>query len=387
MSLRKIAVLGSTGSIGRQTLDECARHPERFRVTALTAHSNAGLLFEQIRQFRPQIACLTGGKPVTVPPEDISFCRFYAADQLERVAEDCDADDLMVAVVGVAGLRATLAGRKAGKRILLANKETLVAGGSLVMNACREENGQPTLIPVDSEHSAIWQCLQAAGPNRVSKIYLTASGGPFRTWAKAEIDAADCAQALKHPTWSMGSKITVDSASMFNKALEIIEAKWLFDVAPEQIQVLVHPQSVVHSMIGFEDGAVLAQLGVPDMRVPILYAMTYPERLNSGVPQPDFAALAQLTFEAQDPQRFPALKLAYEALGMGGAACAVLNAANEVAAQAFLADHIRMGKVYRVVSETLARLGAPDAGSLEAVLEADRQARAVAKEILEQVEA
>ncbi len=383
--MRKIAVLGSTGSIGRQTLDECARHPELFRVTALTAHANAGLLFEQIRRFRPKIACLTGGIPEEIP-EDIRFCRFYPADQLEQVAADCDADDLMVSVVGVAGLRATLAGRKAGKRILLANKETLVAGGSLVMDACPETGGEPTLIPVDSEHSAIWQCLRAAGPNRPSKILLTASGGPFRAWMKEDIDNATSAQALKHPTWNMGSKITVDSASMFNKALEIIEAKWLFDVQPEQIQVVVHPQSVVHSMIAFEDGAVLAQLGVPDMRVPILYAMTYPNRVESGVPAPDFAAIAQLTFEAPDPERFPAIRLAYQALNMGGAACALLNAANEVAAQAFLSDRIRMGDVYRTVSETLERLGAPAADSLEAVLEADRLARLTADEILKQVE-
>ena len=383
--MRKIAVLGSTGSIGRQTLDECARHPELFRVTALTAHANAGLLFEQIRQFRPEIACLTGGMPDEIP-EDLRFCRFYPADQLEQVAVDADADDLMVSVVGVAGLKATLAGRRAGKRILLANKETLVAGGHLVMEACPDVDGQPTLIPVDSEHSAIWQCLQAAGPNRLSRIYLTASGGPFRTWSKEDIDQATSALALRHPTWNMGSKITVDSASMFNKALEIIEAKWLFDVEPEQIQVVVHPQSVVHSMIGFKDGAVLAQLGVPDMRVPILYAMTYPDRVESGVPAPDFAALAQLTFEAPDPERFPAIRLAYEALHMGGAACAVLNAANEVAAQAFLADRIHMGEVYRTVSATLERLGAPRADSLEDVLEADRKARMTAEEILKKVE-
>ena len=383
--MRKIAVLGSTGSIGRQTLDECERHPELFEVTALTAHARAEELFAQIRKFRPKLACLTGGLPEKIP-DDLRFCHFYPADALEQLAADCDADDLMVAVVGVAGLRATLAGRKAGKRVLLANKETLVAGGRLVMEACSPRDGQPTLIPVDSEHSAIWQCLQAAGPNRYNKIFLTASGGPFRTWTKAEIDAATSAQALKHPTWNMGSKITVDSASMFNKALEIIEAKWLFDARPEQIEVVVHPQSVVHSMIAFEDGAVLAQLGVPDMRVPILYAMTYPQRVASGVPTPDFAALARLTFEAPDTERFPALRLAYAALDAGGAACAVLNGANEVAAQAFLRNRIRMGDVYRVVEGTLQRLGAPCADTLADILTADAQARQVANELLNQVE-
>ena len=379
--MRKIAVLGSTGSIGRQTLDECARHPERFQVTALTAHRNAALLFEQIRQFRPSLACLTGADLPEIP-EDLSFCHFYPRDQLAALAADCDADDLMVSVVGIAGLQATLAGRRAGKRILLANKETLVAGGALVMAACPDEQGSPTLIPVDSEHSAIWQCLQAAGPNRLSKIFLTASGGPFRTWKKEEIEQATREQALKHPTWNMGQKITVDSASMFNKALEIIEAKWLFDVDPDQINVVIHPQSVVHSMIAFEDGAVLAQLGVPDMRVPILYAMTYPERVWSGVPAPDFAQLKQLTFEAPDPERFPALRLAAQALRAGGAACAVLNGANEIAAQAFLQDRIRMGQVYQVVEETLSRLPGLPADTLEQVLEADRLARETAKEIL-----
>ena len=383
--MRKIAILGSTGSIGRQTLDECAWHPELFEVTALTAHSRAEELFDQIRRFRPRMACLTGGLPVEVP-DDLGFCRFYPEDGLEALARDCDADDLMVAVVGVAGLQATLAGRRAGKRILLANKETLVAGGRLVMDACPEDDdGLPTLIPVDSEHSAIWQCLRGAGPNRPETIWLTASGGPFRTWTREEIDRADCAQALKHPTWNMGRKITVDSASMFNKALEIIEAKWLFDVRPEQIRVLVHPQSVVHSMVGFADGAVLAQLGVPDMRVPILYAMTYPDRVWSGVPQPDFAQLASLTFEAPDPDRFPALRLAYEALSAGGAATAVLNAANEIAAEAFLRDRIRMGQVYRVVSETMNRLGALPADSLDEILTADGLARQTANYYLQEL--
>lgn len=379
--MRKIAILGSTGSIGRQTLDECARHPERFRVTALTAHRSRDLLFEQVRRFRPSLACLTGA-PVGEIPEDLRFCTFYAPDRLADLAADCDADDLMVAVVGIAGLRATLAGRKAGKRILLANKETLVAGGALVMRECAVDGPAPTLLPVDSEHSAIWQCLQAAGPNRLKTILLTASGGPFRSWDKAAIAQATSAQALRHPTWSMGSKITVDSASMFNKALEIIEAKWLFGVTPQQIQVLVHPQSVVHSMIVFQDGAVLAQLGVPDMRVPILYAMTYPERVESGVPAPDFPSLASLTFEAPDPDRFPALGLAYQALEAGGAACAVLNGANEVAAQAFLQDRIRMGDVYRTVAGTLERVGSLPADTLDQVLEADRLARATAEELL-----
>lgn len=379
--MRKIAVLGATGSIGRQTLDEVSRHPDRFEVCALSAHTNRWLFFEQIRAFRPACACLTGTDLGEVP-EDLRFCQFYRPEELSRMAAECAADDVMVAIVGVAGLDATMAARRAGKRILLANKETLVAGGQLVMDACPLENGQPTLLPVDSEHSAIFQCLQARNGNPVHTIFLTASGGPFRTWPKDKIANAGREDALNHPTWHMGNKITIDSASMFNKALEIIEAKWLFDVRPEQIRVLVHPQSIVHSMVGFADGAVLAQLGVPDMRVPILYAMTYPERLDSGVSFPDFSGLGPLTFEPGDAERFPALRLAYEALNAGGASCCVLNAANEVAVYAFLRGMIPFGGISECVTETLNRLGVMPADTLSRVHEADRLARKAAMSYL-----
>ncbi len=379
--MRKIAILGSTGSIGRQALDEIRRHRERFQVAALSAHRNAALLFEQIREFHAPAAILTGA-PLPPVPEDLSFCQFYQQNELEKIAEECDADDALIAVVGVAGLGATLAARAKGKRILLANKETLVAGGALVMAACPCENGLPSLLPVDSEHSAIFQCLRGAEGNKLSKIFLTASGGPFRTWTKEQLEGATKAQALNHPTWNMGSKITIDSASMFNKALEIIEAKWLFNVEPEQIEVVVHPQSIVHSMIAFEDGAVLAQLGVPDMRVPILYAMTFPERIESAVPTPDFAALGALTFEKGDPVRFPALRLAYEALHEGGAACCMLNAANEVAVEAFLNDKIPFGVISRTVQETLNRVGHQPLTSLSDVYTADALARKTARAFL-----
>ena len=379
--MRSISILGSTGSIGTQALDEVRRHRDEFKASALSAHRNAELLFEQIREFRPRAACLSGA-PLPPVPEDISFCQFYPSDELDKMAAECDADDALVSVVGVRGLSATLAARSGGKRILLANKETLVAGGALVTAACPVENGLPSLLPVDSEHSAIFQCLRAAEGNRCAKIFLTASGGPFRTWPKERIENATREEALNHPTWRMGSKITVDSASMFNKALEIIEARWLFDVQPSAIEVLVHPQSIVHSMVAFEDGAVLAQLGVPDMRVPILYAMTFPRREKSGVPAPDFTALGPLTFEKGDPERFPALALAYAALEAGGASCCILNAANEEAVTAFLAGRVPFGSISRTVEGTLSRLGHMPLRGLSDVYAADGAARAAANELL-----
>lgn len=379
--MRSIAIFGSTGSIGTQALEVIRLHPELFKVAALSAHRNAALLFDQIREFKPQAACLSGA-PLPPVPDDLRFCQFYQAGQLDKMASECPADDALVAVVGVAGLSATLAARFSGKRILLANKETLVAGGALVTAACPEQAGQPTLLPVDSEHSAIFQCLRAADGNPCEKIFLTASGGPFRTWDKARIDHATREEALNHPTWHMGSKITIDSASMFNKALEIIEAKWLFGVSPEQIEVVVHPQSVVHSMIGFKDGAVIAQLGMPNMRVPILYAMSYPKRLASGVLLPDFSALSTLTFEKGDPERFPALRLAYAALKAGGASCCVLNAANEEAVAAFLNGAVPFGAISRSVEETLDQVGVLPLECLADVYEADATARRTAREIL-----
>ncbi|MCL1964448.1 MAG: 1-deoxy-D-xylulose-5-phosphate reductoisomerase, partial [Firmicutes bacterium] len=277
--MRSIAVLGSTGSIGTQALSVASRHAERFRVVALTARADAEKLFAQVRQFRPLMAGLVA-RPKEIP-EDVRFCEWVFGEACLRAAATLGAaDDILVSVVGASGLAAVLDALTAGKRVLLANKEALVAGGPLVMEAARRA-GQP-ILPVDSEHSAIFQCLRAAGANAPEKLILTASGGPFRTWRAGDIESATAEQALRHPNWSMGRKITVDSASMMNKALEVIEARWLFGVAPEKISVLIHPQSVVHSMVEFQDGAVLAQLGTPDMRLPILYAMAYPERLATG---------------------------------------------------------------------------------------------------------
>lgn len=378
--MRGIAILGSTGSIGRQALEVIALHPDRFFVTVLTAHKNAALLFDQVRSFRPRLAALTGvSSPVPIP-DDLSFCSFrFGPKALEEAAREAEGQDVLAAVVGVAGLKAVMAARAAGKRVLLANKETLVAGGEMVMNACPAG----TLLPVDSEHSAIFQCLQGAGPNRYEQILLTASGGPFRTWEKEKIKSATVEQALGHPTWNMGAKITVDSASMFNKALEIIEAKWLFSARPEQIQVVVHPQSIVHSAVKFRDGAVIAQLGAPDMKVPILYAMSYPDRLPTGGKELDLFAVGQLTFERPDAEKFPALRMAYQALRQGGAACCVLNAANEEACFAFLAGKISFGRIPEIVDAALQRHASLPARSLSDIDRADALSRECAKAMIQ----
>ena len=384
--MQSMAVLGSTGSIGTQALELVRLHPERFRVSALTAHRNKELLFRQVREFRPDMAGLTEPIPLTDIPEDLRFCHWVMGEEaLHAAAAEVPSDMVLVSVVGIAGLQSVMDALAAGRQVLLANKEALVTGGHLVMEAARKA-GKP-LLPVDSEHSAIFQCLQGAAPNRPVRLLLTASGGPFRTWDKARMDAATPAQALKHPNWSMGAKITIDSASMFNKALEIMEARWLFDMPPEKIQVVVHPQSIVHSAVEFADGAVLAQLGVPDMRVPIQYAMAYPDRLTTGSRPLDLFALGQLTFEPGDPVRFPALRLAGECLNAGGAACTILNGANEAAVAAFLREEIPFGGITRLVEGTLNRLGHLPGDTLEDIFDADAQARRTVAELLPHVRA
>ena len=381
MTKRRIAILGSTGSIGRQALDIVSRHPDLFQVVALSAHSQAETLFEQVRRFRPRIAALTSGEQPL--PEDVQGCQWYfGAESLAQVAGQADCDDVLVSVVGMVGLSGVLAARKAGRRVLLANKEALVAGGQLVMDLCPPGYMDPALIPVDSEHSAIYQCLMAAAENPYERIILTASGGPFREYTMAQMRKVKPQDALKHPNWNMGAKITVDSASMFNKALEIIEARWLFHALPGQIEVLVHPQSIIHSLVAFRDGAVLAQLGLPDMRAPIAFAMAYPERIDSGTAPLRLDRLGTLHFEAPDVARFPALRLAMEALLNGGAACCILNAANEMAVEAFLSERIRFTDIAGIVQDTLGRLGQLPADSLDAVLEADRRARAEASRLI-----
>lgn len=376
-----LSILGSTGSIGTQALELVRLHPDRFQVKALTAHRNAELLFRQVREFRPELAGLTVPIPREDIPADLAFCRFVMGPEaLHAAAAEVETDQVLVSVVGIAGLQSVMDALSAGRQVLLANKEALVTGGHLVMEAARRA-GKP-LLPVDSEHSAIFQCLQGAGGNRPAGILLTASGGPFRTWDAARIARATRREALNHPNWSMGAKITVDSASMFNKALEIMEARWLFDMPPEKIHVVVHPQSIVHSAVEFEDGAVIAQLGVPDMRLPIQYAMTYPERIPTGAPALDLFALGQLTFEPGDPVRFPALRLAGECLRAGGAACTVLNGANEEAVAAFLREEIAFGDITRLVEDALEHLGGLPANTLEDVFAADRAARIRVQEAL-----
>ena len=382
--MQTIAILGSTGSIGTQALELVRLHPEEFRVVALTARSSREKLFEQVREFRPEVAGLTEPIPMSEIPEDVRFCRWVMGEEALRVAAaEVPADMVLVSVVGIAGLQSVMDALGANRQVLLANKEALVTGGHLVMDAAKRI-GKP-ILPVDSEHSAIFQCLQGAGGNQPVRLLLTASGGPFRTWTREQMQNATRAQALKHPNWSMGAKITIDSASMFNKALEIIEAHWLFDMPPEKIQVVVHPQSIVHSAVEFADGAVLAQLGVPDMRVPIAYAMTYPRRIPTGSKPLDLFSIGTLTFEPGDPVRFPALRLAGECLNAGGAACTILNGANEMAVAAFLRDEIPFGEISRIVEGTLEACGAMPADTLDDIFHADLEARRRAKEIAEKL--
>ena len=378
--MHRIAILGSTGSIGTQALDVIRQHSDRFKVEALAANTSSEKLFDQVRLFRPAVAALRH-EPESIPMDvRIGTEWIFGEDILTRIPAETEAESVLVSVVGSAGLSAVMTALSHGKRVLLANKEPLVAGGELVTKAARDA-GVP-LLPVDSEHSAIFQCLQGAGPNRPVRLILTASGGPFRTAGMAEIENATKEQALRHPNWNMGRKITIDSATMINKALEVIEAKWLFDMPPEKIDVLVHPQSVIHSMIEYEDGAVMAQLGTPDMRIPILYAMAYPERLSTGGTRLDFSALADLRFEKPDFLRFPGLRLGYDALRAGGTMTAILNGANEVAVAAFLEDRIRFGGISRLVEDTMLRVAPEMHPNLDAVFEADRKARDIAQELL-----
>ncbi len=368
--MMRLSILGSTGSIGRQALDVVQMHPDRFRVVALAAGKGGPAFLEQARIYQPELCALSAPEEsfaaLTGPQWALGEGALLAAATHES------ADAVLVCVVGSVGLRATLAAIAAGKRVLLANKETLVAGGELVMALAREKGS--LLLPVDSEHSAIFQCLQGttAPPQR---LILTASGGPFRTFGAQAIQQAGPADALLHPNWKMGPKITVDCASLMNKGLEMIEAHHLFSVPAERIDVVVHPQSIVHSLVQFADGAMLAQLGVPDMRVPIAYAMSYPERLAPVAPAPDLAALGSLTFEKPDTARFPCLRLSYEALAAGGTAPAVLSAANEEAVALFLRERFPFGRIAQLVEDALAACPAQAADSLDAVLEADRAAR------------
>ncbi len=385
MSRQRLAVLGSTGSIGVSTLDVVARHPERFEVVALTAATQVDAMLAQCAQFRPRVAVMASAAHAAELAQKLKDNRLptqveHAPNALESIASSPEVDTVMAAIVGAAGLAPCLAAARAGKRLLLANKEALVVGGEVFLRAVRA--GGATLLPIDSEHSAIFQSLPedpATWGARIDKIILTASGGPFRTRDPASLRDVTPEQACAHPNWVMGRKISVDSATMMNKALELIEARYLFGVAPEQLDVVIHPQSVIHSMVQYKDSSVVAQLGTPDMRVPIAYGLAWPERIASGAQALDFRTLKDLSFEAIDSEghraRYPGLALAWEALRAAPGSCAVLNAANEVAVAAFLDRRIRFDQIHAVNRATLDAVppGAPD--DLAALLALDARAR------------
>ena len=383
-----VSVLGSTGSIGVNTLDVIAGHPDRFGVYGLAANSSVAALLAQCLVFRPRYAVMIDAAAAEEMrrqlPADCGTEVLQGEAGLSRIAAATEVDTVMAAIVGAAGLPSALAAARAGKTLLLANKESLVMGGHLLMQAVQQSGAR--LLPIDSEHNAIFQCMPvnpaSAAPSLagVDKVLLTASGGPFRQWSRARMDEATPDEACAHPNWSMGRKISVDSASLMNKGLELIEACWIFDLAPGQIEVVVHPQSIIHSMVQYRDGSVLAQMGNPDMRTPIAYGLGWPERLVSGVAPLDLIATARLDFEAPDESRFPCLRLAREAVAAGGTAMAICNAANEIAVAAFLDGMIRFTAIPLVIEQTLERMTIVEPTSLAVVESADVAARSVAGE-------
>ncbi|MBA4178735.1 MAG: 1-deoxy-D-xylulose-5-phosphate reductoisomerase [Leptothrix sp. (in: Bacteria)] len=393
---QRLAILGSTGSVGTSTLDVVARHPDRFDVVGLSSYQRVELLVQQCLQFRPRVAVVptpgraaevqaalrAAGSATEVQAGAPALCDLAAAD---------DVDCVMASIVGSAGLPPCMAAARAGKRLLLANKEALVVGGALFMRAVAE--GGATLLPIDSEHSAIFQCLpedRSTWARRIDHIVLTASGGPFRHRDPDTLHGVTPAQAVAHPNWVMGRKISVDSATMMNKALEVIEARWLFDLAPGNIRVVVHPQSIIHSMVVCRDGSVLAQLGTPDMKVPIAYGLSFPERIESGAPRLDFLQMAQgLTFEPPDPRRFPGLQLAWDALRAPAGSTAVLNAANEVAVDAFLDGTIAFTAIHTLNARTIDRLEPRLSADhdLDDLIELDTRARAMARQLMKELAA
>jgi 1-deoxy-D-xylulose-5-phosphate reductoisomerase len=389
MAVQRIAVLGSTGSIGANTLDVIRRHPDRFEVFALTASTQVDLMLRQCAEFRPQFAVMAdeaAGRELArrVEGEGLPTQVAWGAKALDDVASHESVDSVMAAIVGAAGLASCMAAAHAGKRLLLANKEALVVGGEAFLAAVRQ--GGAKLLPIDSEHSAIFQSLPedpGTWTSHVDKIILTASGGPFRTRAPATLRDVTPEQACAHPNWVMGRKISVDSATMMNKALEVIEARYLFGLPPERLEVVIHPQSVIHSMVQYHDKSVVAQLGTPDMRVPIAYGLAWPDRVESGAQALDFHSLADMSFEAMDsrehPERFPGLKLAWEALRAPPGTTAVLNAANEVAVAAFLDRRIRFDEIHGVNLATLSAVPASNPQSLDELLALDARARAAAQ--------
>jgi 1-deoxy-D-xylulose-5-phosphate reductoisomerase len=388
MNVRNVTVLGATGSIGLSTLDVIARHPDRFCVFALSAATKVGELAALCERFTPRFAVMTDNDAATqlraaLGSRSPSTEVLAGPEGLEFVAAHAEVDVVMAAIVGAAGLKASLAAAHAGKSVLLANKEALVMAGRLFMNAIADSGA--TLLPIDSEHNAIFQSLPRNYADGLSvvgveKIVLTASGGPFRTRPIESLADVTPDEACAHPNWVMGRKISVDSATMMNKGLEVMEAHWLFDAEPEVIDVVIHPQSVVHSMVTYRDGSVIAQLGNPDMRTPIAYGLGFPDRIAAGVGTLDLAKVGRLDFEKLDLARFPCVRLAYQALRRGGTAPAVLNAANEVAVEAFLANRLRFIDIPQLIEDVLSKISADDATTLEGILAADQLARAAARD-------
>lgn len=389
---QRVTVLGSTGSIGVNTLDVIARHPERFEVFALSAATQTDLMLAQCAQFKPRYAVMVSEPHARLLAEKVKANQLsvevlWASDALEMIASHELVDTVMAAIVGAAGLRSCMAAAKSGKRLLLANKEALVVGGDVFMQAVRTGGAQ--LLPIDSEHSAIFQSLPedaASWPQRVEKIILTASGGPFRTREPGSLRQVTPDEACAHPNWVMGRKISVDSATMMNKALEVIEAKYLFGLTPEQIEVVIHPQSIIHSMVQYRDASVVAQLGTPDMRGPIAYGLAWPDRIVSGARALDFSRLADMTFEVPDHARFPGLPLAWEVLNAPVGSTAVLNAANEVAVAAFLNKQIRFDQIHHVNHATLEAVALSEVGDIDGLLALDAHARWVAAQVAERLE-
>ncbi|NLO71457.1 MAG: 1-deoxy-D-xylulose-5-phosphate reductoisomerase [Porphyromonadaceae bacterium] len=373
---KSIAIFGSTGSIGRQALEVVKANPDRFEVVALTANNSLDLLIEQANEFEPDIVVIGNEKhylQLKSALADLQIKVFAGSEAIAQIAEMDSIDMVLAAMVGYAGLKPTINAVKSGKTVALANKETLVVAGDLINELAQKHNS--AILPVDSEHSAIFQCLAGEGDNPIERVILTASGGPFRTMTLQELEHVTSAQALKHPNWDMGAKITIDSASMMNKGFEVIEAKWLFGLKPEQIEVLVHPQSIIHSMVEFADSSIKAQLGMPDMKLPIQYAFTYPERLKTEFPRVDFLKYPELTFEKPDTNRFRNLALAYYAMEKGGNMPCILNAANEVVVSAFLKNKIGFLQMSDIIEKAMQKVPFIKKPTYEDYVETDRETR------------
>ena len=378
---RQIAVLGSTGSIGTQALDVISRYPDRFEAYALVANNQVDRLLEQVRRFKPEVVVIANESKYAALKEalsDLPVKVWAGAEAIEQVVQNTEIDIVLTAMVGFSGLKPTISALKARKTIALANKETLVIAGELITRLALENRA--AILPVDSEHSAIFQCLNGEGSNEIEKILLTASGGPFRNFSMSQLQQVTREQALHHPNWNMGAKVTIDSSTLMNKGLEMIEARWLFDVNPSQIEIIVHPQSIIHSMVQFKDRSIMAQLSLPDMRMPIQYAFSYPERIPSDVKPVNFFELSTLTFEKPDTKRFRNLGLAYESIEKGGNMPCIMNAANEIAVELFLQEKIGFLQMSELIEQTLTKTVFIQNPSLEDYIQTDTEAREIALE-------